>query len=100
VWLIGRMLHRTEPNDPGSSLAGNPLVASVLRENVQFSGGRATIGLWGRWPFLLSEVPSFGRVLTISRNSYAVLGSIAEYPEVVSVPLRESQSGFGRVSRV
>jgi putative heme degradation protein len=86
VWLIGWMLHRTEPNDPGSSLAGNPLVASVLRENVQLSGGRATIGLWGSWPFLLGEVPSFGRVLTISRNSYAVLGSIAEYPEVVSVP--------------
>jgi putative heme degradation protein len=86
VWLNGCMLHRTEPNDPRPSFAGNPLVASVLRENVRVSDRRATIGLWGSWPFLLAEIPAFGRVLAISRNSYAVLGSINEYPEVVSVP--------------
>ncbi len=80
------MLHRTEPNDPRPSLAGNPLVTSVLRENVQVVDGRATIGLWGNWPFLLTEIPAFGRVLAISRNSCAVLGTISEYPEVVSVP--------------
>ena len=86
MWLNSCMLHRTEPNDPRPSFAGNPLVASVLRENVRVSDGRAMIGLWGSWPFLLAEVPAFGRVLVISRNSYAVLGSINEYPEVVLVP--------------
>jgi len=86
LWLTSDMLHRTEPNDPRPSLAGNPLVASVLRENVRVSDERATIGLWGSWPFLLAEISAFGRVLAISRNSYAVLGTIAEYPDVVAVP--------------
>ncbi len=80
------MLYRTEPNDPRPSLAGNPLVASVLRENVQILGDRAMIGLWGSWPSLLAEISSFGEVLAISRNAYAVLGSIHEYPEVQTGP--------------
>ena len=80
------MLRRTEPNDPRPPMAGNPLVASVLRENIRLSDGRATIGLWARWPYLLADFPSFGRILAISRNRYAVLGSIADYPEVVCVP--------------
>jgi putative heme degradation protein len=80
------MPHRTEPNDGASSLIHNPLVASVLRENVRFADGRAMIGLWDGWPFLLSELPFFGSVLTMTRNCYAVLGTIAEYPEVISVP--------------
>lgn len=60
-------------------LAENPLVASVLRENVQFSGNRATINLWPNWPGLLTELPTFGRLLSICRNPYAVLGSMGEY---------------------
>ncbi len=64
----------------------NPLVASALRENVRIADDRAMIGLWDGWPFLLSELPAFGPVLAITRNSYAVLGAIAECPEVVSVP--------------
>ena len=80
------MLHRTEPNDRRPPLAHNPLVASVLRENVRVFDGRAMIGLWEGWPFLLSGLPAFGPVLAITRNSHAVLGTIAEYPEVVSVP--------------
>ena len=34
----------------------------------------------------LAEIPAFGKVLAISRNSHAVLGTICEYPEVDSVP--------------
>jgi hypothetical protein len=56
------MPHRTEPNHGAASLIHNPLVASVLRENVRFAGGRALIGLWDGWPFLLSELPVFGPV--------------------------------------
>ena len=80
------MLHRADPNDPRPALAGNPLVASLLRENVRFADGRAIIGLWGDWNALLAEIPAFGKVLAISRNSHAVLGLISEYPEVDSVP--------------
>ena len=40
----------------------------------------------GRWHALLAEIPAFGKVLAISRNSHAVLGNISEYPEVDSVP--------------
>jgi putative heme degradation protein len=86
MWLNSSMPHRTEPNDRISSLIHNPLVASVLRENVRVADGRAMIGLWEGWPFLLSELPAFGPVLAITRNCYAVLGTIAEYPEVLSVP--------------
>jgi putative heme degradation protein len=86
IWLNSSMPHRTEPNDGASSLIHNPLVASVLRENVRIADGRAMIGLWDGWPFLLSELPAFGPVLRITRNCYAVLGTIGEYPEVISVP--------------
>jgi putative heme degradation protein len=86
MWLNASMPHRTEPNDGASNLIQNPLVASVLRENVRVADGRAMIGLWEGWPFLLSELPAFGPVLAITRNCYAVLGTIADYPEVVSVP--------------
>src|SRR4029453_56328 len=86
MWLNASMPHRTEPNDGASNLIQNPLVASVLRENVRVADGRAMIGLWEGWPFLLSELPAFGRVLAITRNGYAVLRTITEYPQVVSVP--------------
>ena len=86
MWLNASMSHRTEPSDGASSLIQNPLVASVLRENVRVVDGRAMIRLWDGWPFLLSELPAFGPVLAITRNCYAVLGAIAEYPEVVSLP--------------
>ena len=89
LWLVDGMLYRTEPNDPRPSLAGNPLVASVLRENVQIFGDRAMIGLRGTWPSLLAEIASFGKVLAISRNAYAVLGWIKEYPEVQSGPCED-----------
>jgi putative heme degradation protein len=79
------MLYRTEPNDPRPSFAGNPLVAAMLRENVHVADGKATIGLWGSWPFLLADVSAFGQVLAITRNAYAVLGAMTEYPEVVTV---------------
>ena len=80
------MSRRTEPNNRGSSLIENPLVASVLRENVRLADGRATIGLWDGWPFLLSELSAFGPVLAITRNGNAVLGRVAHYLEVVSAP--------------
>jgi putative heme degradation protein len=86
MWLNASMPHRTEPNDGASNLIQNPLVASVLRENVRVADGRAMIGLWDGWPFLLSELPAFGPVLAITRNCYAVLGTISEYPQIVSVP--------------
>lgn len=48
--------------------------------------GRATIGLWGSWPALLADIPTFGNVLAISRNAYSVLGSVSEYPEGALIP--------------
>ncbi len=52
--------------------------------------GKATIGLWEEWPALLAEVPAFGNVLAISRNSYAVLGTISRYPDLDLVPVGSS----------
>ncbi len=80
------MTHRTDRNDARPSFAANPLVASVLRENVRIVDGRATIGLWGGWPALLTDIPTFGSVLAISRNPYCVLGSVSEYPEIAAIP--------------
>lgn len=79
------MTHRTDRNDARPSFARNPLVASVLRENVRIVDGRATIGLWGGWPALLADVSTFGNVLAISRNPYCVLGSVSEYPEIAAI---------------
>ena len=73
------MIYRTERDDAQQSFAGNPVVASVLRENVRVVDGRAIIGLWGGWPCLLSEIPAFGKVLAITRNFHAVVGNICDY---------------------
>jgi putative heme degradation protein len=86
MWLNPRKPHPIEPNDQASRLIQNPVVASVLRENVRVANGRALIGLWDGWSFLLSELPAFGPVLAITRNCYAVLGTVAKYPEVFSEP--------------
>ena len=80
------MTHRHDRNGARPSFARNPLVASVLRENVRVADGRATIGLWGGCPALLADLPTFGNVLAISRNSYCVLGSVSEYPEIALIP--------------
>jgi putative heme degradation protein len=80
------MLGRGHPNDSQALLAANPLVASVLRENVRVEDAKAIIGLWGGWPALLAEMPAFGKVLVISRNSHAVLGTICRYPELDLIP--------------
>lgn len=78
LWLTPRMTYRTERDDAQRSFAGNPVVASVPRENVRVVDGRAIIGLWGGWPCLLSEIPAFGKVLAITRNFHAVVGNICE----------------------
>ena len=65
-----------------SVFVSNPLFASVLRENVRVMKKRAIIGLWPHWQSLLGQVQEFGRVLSIGRNGYAVLGKIGEYPEM------------------
>ena len=80
------MIYRTERDDAQRSFAGNPVVASVLRENVRVVDGRAIIGLWGGWPCLLSEIPAFGKVLAITRNFHAVVGNICDYPQVDFLP--------------
>lgn len=64
--------------------ASNPLVTSVLRENVRVVKNRAFIGLWPHWHSLLGQANDFGRVLSIGRNGYAVLGRIGAYPELMS----------------
>lgn len=80
------MFHRLPSNEPleKTIFAANPLVASILRENVRVSKGRALIGLWPHWPTLLGQVHDFGRVLSIGRNGYAVLGRIGAYPEMIN----------------
>lgn len=67
-----------------SVFASNPLIASVLRENIQMVNNRAIIGLWPHWQSLLGQVPDFGRILSIARNGCAVLGKIGDYPEMVN----------------
>src|SRR5262245_11315084 len=86
MWLSASMPHRTDPNDRVSHLIHNPVVASVLRENVRVADGRAMIGPGDGWSFLLSARPGFDPVLAIPRNCHAVLGTITESPAVVSVP--------------
>ena len=80
------MIYRTDRDDTQQSFAGNPVVASVLRENVRVVDGRAIIGLWGGWPCLLSEIRVFGKVLAITRNSHAVVGTICDYPQLDFLP--------------
>jgi len=65
-----------------TAFAANPLVAGILPENVCLRGGRAVVGLRPDWPSLFSEVEGLGPVLSICRNSCAVLGHIGPYPEV------------------
>lgn len=78
------MIRRIPASQPleTSAFAANPLVASVLRENVIVQDGRAVIPLWPHWTALLGEARTFGRVLSISRNPHAVLGRISPYPQV------------------
>ena len=80
------MFHRLSSHEPleKTVFAANPLVASVLRENVRVTKKRALIGLWPHWQSLLGQVNDFGRVLSIGRNGYAVLGRIGAYPEMVN----------------
>ncbi len=80
------MFHRIPPNEPleKTVFAANPLVASVLRENVRVAKNRALIGLWPHWQILLGQIHEFGRVLSIGRNGYAVLGRIGDYPEMIN----------------
>lgn len=61
-------------------------MASLLRENVAFDKTRARIGLWKNWSLILEELPSFGKVLAITRNSHAVLGKIGFYPGALCAP--------------
>jgi len=76
--------HRPFPPIETSPFAANPLVVSVLRENVSLRDGRAVIPLWPHWPGLLADAHTFGRVLSISQNTHAVLGRITPYPRVRS----------------
>ncbi len=84
------VFHRIPPPIPSvlqnTAFADNPLVASVLRENVRIQENRAIIPLWLHWPALVTEIPGFGRVLSIARNPHAVLGTIRSYPGVLAAP--------------
>lgn len=84
--MLSSVFHRIPSNEPleKTVFATNPLVASVLRENVRVTKKRAIIGLWPHWQSLLGQVHDFGRVLSIARNGYAVLGRIGAYPEMVN----------------
>jgi putative heme degradation protein len=66
--------------------AANPLVAAVQRENVIVRDNRASIPLWTRWDAVMEMIHSFGSVLSIGRNSHAVLGRIGAYPKVFCAP--------------
>lgn len=69
-----------------TAFAANPIVASVLRENVILHEGKAVIPLWTRWDAVLELMHAFGPVLSIARNSHAVLGRIGDYPRVFCAP--------------
>lgn len=77
---------RVSQSIEGSAFAANAVVNSVLRENVAITGSKATIALWNRWDAVLELVHAFGSVLSIGRNSHAVLGKIGTYPKVFSAP--------------
>jgi putative heme degradation protein len=87
------MVRFVSPRVPKNSLpleqtifAANPLVAAVLRENVIVRENRASIPLWNRWDAVVEMIHAFGPVLSIARNSHAVLGRIGLYPKVFSAP--------------
>jgi putative heme degradation protein len=61
-------------------------VTSVLRENVTLQENKAVIPLWTRWDAVLELVHALGPVLSIGRNSHAVLGRIGCYPKVFCAP--------------
>lgn len=61
-------------------------MTSVLRENVILEENQAVIPLWTRWDAVLELVHALGPVLSIGRNSHAVLGRIGFYPKVFCAP--------------
>jgi putative heme degradation protein len=62
--------------------AANPLVAGIPWKNVTVRGGRASIPLGNRWGTMVEGIHAFGPVLSIARNTHAVLGRIGGYPKV------------------
>lgn len=84
--MIRRIPNQQPASYENTKFTTNPLVASVLRENVAIVGERAQIALWPNWPSLLEEVHAFGQTLSISRNSHAVLGRMIKYPHVLCAP--------------
>lgn len=61
---------------------GSALVSAVHPRHLRKDGPRTTISLRAAWPALLEDMPSFGRVLSICRNRYAVLGRLGDYPRM------------------
>ena len=86
MWLNPSMPHRTEPNDRASSLIQNPLVASVLRENVRVADGRAMIGLWEGGLFSFRSCPPSVRCLRSLGIATQCSAPLPNTHEVVSVP--------------
>lgn len=83
------MIPRVPNNSPrleDSVFATNPLVHAVLRENVVLHEGKAVIPLWTRWDAVLEQIHAFGPILSIGRNSHAVLGRIGDYPRLFCAP--------------
>lgn len=61
---------------------GNALISSVCSRHIRREGKRSLVSLQTDWPALFEDIPSFGRVLSICRNRYAVLGRLGEYPRM------------------
>jgi putative heme degradation protein len=83
---VSQRVPKNSPPVESTIFVNNPLVASVLRENVIVRDRKAFISLWSRWDAVLELIYGFGSVLSIGRNSHAVLGKIGRYPKVFCAP--------------
>jgi putative heme degradation protein len=83
-----------QPGSLGESVfASCPLLSGDIRASARFQDERVLIPLLPRWAVLFRGLKTFGPVISFCRNRCAVLGTVADYPEVVSTPCGVSACG-------
>jgi putative heme degradation protein len=73
----------SRPAQPTSGIAiERRLRDTVNSRNLHQRGPLLEIPLWTKWTQMLTDLPAWGEVLIVSRNSAAVLGSLQRYPRI------------------
>ena len=73
---------KARPALTDSIFAANALLHAVEPENVTLHETKAVVTLGPHWNAVFEDISAFGPVLSIARNTHAVLGRIGPYPKV------------------